>query len=100
IRDDLVTGVQTCALPISMSRPGDRSFTPWLAECTAKLSAAYSPRVIHEPVSTKRTIVAIAAADSTACPGSPHRSARGPYGKGAQIGRASWRGRGGSAGGA
>ena len=35
IRDDLVTGVQTCALPISF--PEKRSRLPHVGQCTSKL---------------------------------------------------------------
>src|SRR5438552_3472521 len=39
IRDDLVTGVQTCALPISTS-PGSAGMSPARARCCARAMAA------------------------------------------------------------
>src|SRR5947208_6771259 len=91
IRDDLVTGVQTCALPILTARAGARARDRHAASARADLGGAVlNAHALVAPAGT----AAAAAADTDAAGGGGLDRAPATHKNAVEIGRASCREKG------
>src|SRR5207244_5041827 len=87
IRDDLVTGVQTCALPISAASSGPSAERPAAAARSAAMTRLAGVPLFRYPIAPARTAARTRSAEPSTENATTGRS-------GAEIGRASCRERG------